>query len=317
MIKKIFFGIILVSIMSSCVSSKIYEDLQDRYDALKAENESLMARLDANGGNAESFSVPTLRAEVDRLNAENTRLRMELSAMQSNLERLQSSYDALEANSSSALTENLQRNRKLLEELEAKEKRLAEEEARLKTLQKELLSRSERVDELEGIIAAKDAKMKALKDAISAALVNFEGNGLSVEQRDGKVYVSMENKLLFDSGSWAVNSRGREAVNQLGKVLAQNKEIAVLIEGHTDNVPYGGSGNIEDNWDLSTKRATAIVNILTQNSGIPKDNLTAAGRGEYVPVGPNSSDDGRSKNRRIEVILTPKLDEIAKLLNEI
>jgi chemotaxis protein MotB len=317
MIRKIFFGIIIVSLMSSCVTSKIYEDLQDRYEALKLENESLMARLDANGGNAEVYSVAKLRAEVDRLNAENTRLKMELSAVQSNFDRLQLSYDALEANSSSALTENLERNRKLLEELQAKEKRLAEEEARLKNLQRELAARSARVDELEGIIAAKDAKMRALKDAISAALVNFEGNGLTVEQRDGKVYVSMENKLLFDSGSWAVNSRGREAVVQLGKVLAQNKEIAVLIEGHTDNVPYGGSGNIKDNWDLSTKRATAIVNILTQNSGIPKDNLTAAGRGEYAPVDSNSTSEGRSKNRRIEVILTPKLDEIAKLLNEI
>ncbi|MBT8261372.1 MAG: OmpA family protein [Bacteroidia bacterium] len=317
MFKKIFFGIILISISTSCVSSKIYEDLQDRYDALKAENESLMAQLDANGGNGEEYSITKLRTEVDKLNAENTRLKMEMSALQNNLDRLQSSYDALEANSSSALTENLERNRKLLEDLEAKENRLAEEEARLKTLQKELASRSAKVDELEGIIAAKDAKMKALKDAISAALVNFEGNGLTVEQRDGKVYVSMENKLLFDSGSWAVNSRGSEAVVQLGKVLAQNKEIAVLIEGHTDNVSYGGSGNITDNWDLSTKRATAIVNILTQNSGIPKDNLTAAGRGEYAPVAPNSTADGRSKNRRIEVILTPKLDEIAKLLNEI
>ncbi|NNF30413.1 MAG: OmpA family protein, partial [Flavobacteriaceae bacterium] len=267
MFKKIFFGIILISISTSCVSSKIYEDLQDRYDALKAENESLMAQLDANGGNGEEYSITKLRTEVDKLNAENTRLKMEMSALQNNLDRLQSSYDALEANSSSALTENLERNRKLLEDLEAKENRLAEEEARLKTLQKELASRSAKVDELEGIIAAKDAKMKALKDAISAALVNFEGNGLTVEQRDGKVYVSMENKLLFDSGSWAVNSRGSEAVVQLGKVLAQNKEIAVLIEGHTDNVPYRGSGNITDNWDLSTKRATAIVNILTQNSG--------------------------------------------------
>jgi chemotaxis protein MotB len=317
MIKKIFFGIVLITIVTSCVSSKIYEDLQGRYEALKTENESLMAQLDANGGNGEVYSIEKLRTEIDRLNAENTRLKMEASALQSSLDRLQSSYDALEANSSSALTENLERNRKLLEQLEAKEKRLAEEEARLKTLQKELAFRSARVDELEGIIEAKDAKMRALKDAISAALVNFEGNGLTVEQRDGKVYVSMENKLLFDSGSWAVNSRGREAVVQLGKVLAQNKEIAVLIEGHTDDVPYGGSGNIKDNWDLSTKRATAIVNILTQNSGIPKDNLTAAGRGEYAPVAPNSTADGRSKNRRIEVILTPKLDEIAKLLNEI
>ncbi|MCW5518351.1 OmpA family protein [Aureitalea sp. L0-47] len=316
MLKKIFFGIILVPFFTSCVSSKIYEDLQDRYDALKAENESLMSQLDERNGNSD-YSEARFREEIDKLNAENSRLKMDLAALQNNLDRLQASYDALEANSSSSLTENLERNRKLLEELEAKERRLAEEEARLKEVQRQLASRSARVDELEGIIAAKDAKMRALKDAISAALVNFEGNGLTVEQRDGKVYVSMENKLLFDSGSWAVNSRGKEAVVQLGRVLADNPEIAVLIEGHTDNVPYGGSGNIKDNWDLSTKRATAIVNIIIANSRIPKENLTAAGRGEYAPVASNSSPEGRSKNRRIEVILTPKLDEIAKLLEEL
>jgi chemotaxis protein MotB len=316
MLKKIFFGIILVLFFTSCVSTKIYEDLKDRYDVLKAENESLMSQLDAQKGNTD-YSEARFRAEIEKLNTENSRLKMDLAAVQNNLDRLQASYDALEANSSSSLSENLERNRKLLEELEAKEKRLAQEEARLKELQRELAARSSRVDELEGIIAAKDAKMRALKDAISAALVNFEGNGLTIEQRDGKVYVSMENKLLFESGSWAVNSRGREAVVQLGSVLSENKGIAVLIEGHTDNVPYGGSGNIKDNWDLSTKRATAIVNILTQNAGIPKENLTAAGRGEYAPIASNTTSEGRSKNRRIEVILTPKLDEITRLLNDI
>jgi chemotaxis protein MotB len=316
MLKKIFFGIILIPFFTSCVSSKIYENLQDRYDALKAENESLMSQLDERNGNND-YTDARFRDEIDKLNTENSRLKMDLAALQNNLDRLQASYDALESNSSSSLTENLERNRKLLEELEAKGRRLAEEEARLKEVQRQLASRSARVDELEGIIAAKDAKMRALKDAISAALVNFEGNGLTVEQRDGKVYVSMENKLLFDSGSWAVNSRGKEAVVQLGRVLADNPEIAVLIEGHTDNVPYGGSGNIKDNWDLSTKRATAIVNIIIANSRIQKENLTAAGRGEYAPVASNSSPEGRSKNRRIEVILTPKLDEIAKLLEEI
>jgi chemotaxis protein MotB len=258
-----------------------------------------------------------LRSQLDTLNAEKTRLEMEMAASKSNYDRLKEGYDALETNSSSALTENMERNRKLLEELEAKQKRLVEEETRLAKIQKELTERSKRVEELEGIIAAKDAKMRSLKDAISAALTNFEGNGLTVEQRDGKVYVSMENKLLFESGSWSVNSRGSEAVTALGKVLAQNKGIAVLIEGHTDNVPFGGNGNIKNNWDLSTKRATAIVNILTKNNGIPKDNLTAAGRGEHAPVVSNSNKEGRSKNRRIEVILTPKLDEITKLLNEV
>ncbi len=317
MIKHIFFGILLTLVSSSCVSSKIYEDLKAKHDALKAENESLMSQLDGSGTSGEVYTVANLRKEVERLNSEKTRLAMELAAAKNNYERMKGSYEALEQNSSAALTENLERNRKLLEELEAKEKALATEEARLKDIQRQLNDRSKRVEELEGIIAAKDAKMRALKDAISAALIQFEGNGLTVEQRDGKVYVSMENKLLFDSGSWAVNSRGKEAVTALGNVLAQNKEIAVLIEGHTDNVPYGGTGNIENNWDLSTKRATAIVAILTRNSGIPKDNLTAAGRGEYAPVDSNSTSEGRAKNRRIEVILTPKLDEIAKLLNEI
>tara|TARA_R100000306_G_scaffold25079_1_gene28150 strand:+ start:14572 stop:15525 length:954 start_codon:yes stop_codon:yes gene_type:complete len=317
MLKKLFFGIFIAAMTTSCVSSKIYDDLKDRYAALKSENESLMKQLDNTSSNGGVYSVAQLREEIEKLKAENTRLAMDLAASEKNYNRLQKSYDALEANSSSALTENLERNRKLLTQLEEKERALATESQRLNQLQKDLAARSKRVDELEGIIAAKDAKMKALKDAISAALTNFEGNGLTVEQRDGKVYVSMENKLLFESGSWAVNSRGRQAVVQLGNVLAQNPEIAVLIEGHTDNVPYGGNGSLKNNWDLSTKRATAIVNILTENASIPKDNLTAAGRGEYAPIATNATAEGKAKNRRIEVILTPKLDEISKLLNEI
>ena len=183
-------------------------------------------------------------------------------------------------------------------------------------MQRDLDARSRRVNELEELIAAKDAKMNALKEAISKALTNFEGKGLTVEQRDGKVYVSMENKLLFSSGSWAVNAEGRQAVKQLGQVLAENPDIAVLIEGHTDNVPYGGSGPLSDNWDLSTKRATSIVQILKENNNIDPQNLTAAGRGEYAPIATNETAEGRAKNRRIEVILTPKLDEVTKLLNE-
>ncbi|MCW9038129.1 MULTISPECIES: OmpA family protein [Altibacter] len=317
MILKGIFGISVLLLTSSCVSSKIYDDLKSRYDMLKAENEALMAQLDNAASDGKVYSVDLLKDRIEELNAEKSRLAMDLSACQNNYNRLKESYDALEANSSSALSDNLALNRELLTQLEAKEKALALENERLEKLKKDLAARSQRVEELEAIIASKDAKMRSLKEAISAALTNFEGNGLTVEQRDGKVYVSMENKLLFESGSWAVNARGREAVVALGKVLAQNKEIAVLIEGHTDNVPYGGNGNISDNWDLSTKRATAIVNILTENSGIPKDNLTAAGRGEFAPVATNTTSEGRSKNRRIEVILTPKLDEISKLLNEL
>ena len=317
MIKKIVLGIAIVSMMTSCVSSKIYEDLQSKYDLLKEENKSLLSQLNEEGNNENSFSLKSLQNEVEKLKAEKSRFAMDLAAFKSSYDRLKDSYDALEANSSTKLTENLELNRNLLTQLEDKEKALALESARLAQLQKDLEERSQRVEELEGIISAKDAQMTALKDAISAALTNFEGNGLTVEQRDGKVYVSMENKLLFESGSWAVNTRGREAVVQLGKVLAENPEIAVLIEGHTDTIAYSGNGNIKNNWDLSTKRATSIVSILTENHKILKENLTAAGRGEFSPIVSNSTSEGRSKNRRIEVILTPKLDEISKLLNEL
>ena len=242
---------------------------------------------------------------------------MDLSAAESSYQRMKESYEALETNSDAILIENLERNRALLAQLEEKERALILERRRLEIMERDLDVRSKRVSELEEVIALKDAKMNSLKQAISEALTNFEGKGLTIEQRNGKVYVSMENKLLFESGSWDVNTRGREAVIMLGEVLGDNKEIAVLIEGHTDNVPYGEKGLIANNWDLSTKRATAIVTILIENNNIPKDNLTAAGRGEFSPIALNNTREGRAKNRRIEVILTPKLDEISKLLNGI
>ena len=128
-------------------------------------------------------------------------------------------------------------------------------------------SRISRVEELERY-ADKEAVMSALKNALTDALNSFEGNGLSVEQRGGKVYVSMENKLLFKSGSWSVGSTGKQAIRQLGDVLATNPEIAVLIEGHTDTDPYIGDDKLSGNWDLSTKRATEIVKLLLKNNSI-------------------------------------------------
>ena len=304
-----------VLMLTSCVSSKVYKDLESRHADLKRENRELNSELERLKGVDEELTE--LKSEHESLTAERDKLKNDLASLQSNYDNLKSSYDALEENSSAAIAENSRQNRELLAQLEEKERALAAEQARLEKLEKDLAARSKRVNELEGLIAAKDAKMNALKDAISKALTDFEGKGLTVEQRDGKVYVSMENKLLFNSGSWAVNADGRQAVNQLGNVLAQNPDISVLIEGHTDNVPYGGNGPLKDNWDLSTKRATAIVQILRNNNNIDPQNLTAAGRGEYAPVASNDTAEGKAKNRRIEVILTPKLDEVTKLLNEV
>ncbi len=194
---------------------------------------------------------------------------------------------------------------------------MAAEQERLDKLKTELEASSKRLNELEELIASKDASMNKLKDNLSKALNAFEGKGLTVEQKNGKVYVSMENKLLFESGSWTVGAEGKKAVVALGKVLGENPDISVLIEGHTDNDKITGNiGGVENNWDLSTKRATAIVNILSENKTIDKKNLTAAGRGEYAPMASNENAEGKAKNRRIEIILTPKLDEITKMLED-
>lgn len=318
MIKKISLIALTLVLAVSCVSPKVYKELEDKYANLKKEHRQLNDDYEKlqNAKTQLENSLNDLQKQYDDAVATRDKLQSDYNALKSSYDNLTASYDALEKNSSAAIADNVKKNRELLAQLEAKEQALAAENARLKKLEEDLASRSNRVAELESLIAAKDEAMRNLKDAISRALTDFEGKGLTVEQRDGKVYVSMENKLLFSSGSWAVNSQGRQAVVQLGNVLADNSEIAVLIEGHTDNVPYKGNSQLSGNWDLSTKRATAIVNILRENAAIIPENLTAAGRGEYAPIATNDTPEGRAKNRRIEVILTPKLDEITKLLND-
>ena len=320
MIKRIVFGIVVLTSLSSCVSKKIYNDLENKYTDLKKENRSLADEVDElHKANAEFDSVnKSLTAELAKLKADRDKLQADCTATSNNLKALQESYAALEKNSNDALASNMNKNRELLAQLEAKEKAMAAEQDRLNKLRDELASSTQRLNELESMIAAKDASMKKLKETLSKALNAFEGKGLTVEQKNGKVYVSMENKLLFQTGSWAVGAEGRKAVVEVGKVLAQNPDITVLIEGHTDNDKIYGAigGGVENNWDLSTKRATAIVNILGENAGIQKKNLTAAGRGEYAPLMSNDTPEGKAKNRRIEIILTPKLDEISKMLNE-
>lgn len=312
MIQKMVFGLLLVGLCNACVSKKIYNDLENELTNLKKENREVQ---DLNAAlNKDKTALQTdLEAQKNNLQfvtAERDKLILDIAALKSKMAILQDSYKALEKNSNESLQANMNKNRELLAQLDAKEKALATEQDRLNKSAK-------RVQEMEDLIAAKEASMRKLKETLSKALNGFEGKGLTVEQKNGKVYVSMENKLLFNSGSWAVGAEGKKAVVALGKVLADNPEIAVLIEGHTDNDPFGGTGVIADNWDLSTKRATAIVAILGENKAINKESLTAAGRGEFSPLVSNATADGKAKNRRIEIILTPKLDKIAEMLQDI
>jgi chemotaxis protein MotB len=320
MIKRTAIALLVLGTLSSCVSKKIYNDLENKYTDAKKENRLLAdENEELHKANAEfNDENKALKDELEKLKAEKDKLTADCTATANNLKTLQDSYTALEKNSNDALQTNMTKNRELLAQLESKEKALAAEQDRLNKMRDELASSSKRLSELENMIAAKDASMKKLKETLSKALNAFEGKGLTVEQKNGKVYVSMENKLLFQTGSWAVGTEGRKAVVEVGKVLANNPDITVLIEGHTDNDKILGNigGGIESNWDLSTKRATAIVNILGENAGIQKKNLTAAGRGEFAPIMSNDTPEGKAKNRRIEIILTPKLDEISKMLND-
>tara|TARA_B110000046_G_scaffold34232_1_gene37014 strand:+ start:3235 stop:4194 length:960 start_codon:yes stop_codon:yes gene_type:complete len=317
MFKKILVLSLIISVSSSCVSSKIYKELDGKYTSLKNDYDTLSTQNEAviNERNSLQNQLDQLQKKYDSLITDRNALQQELTALHKKYEALNESYSALEQNSSKEIADNIQKNRELLAQLEAKELALAAENDRLLKLEADMQERSQRIAELELLITSKDQAMRDLKNAISSALTAFEGKGLTVEQRNGKVYVSMENKLLFKSGSWAIGSKGRIAIEQLGSVLADNPEIAVLIEGHTDNDPFSSGGQIANNWDLSTKRATAIVQILSENASINPESLTAAGRGEYAPITSNDDTEGKAKNRRIEVILTPKLDEISKLLN--
>jgi chemotaxis protein MotB len=312
MIKKTSIGLLILALsMTSCVSKKIYNDLESQFADLKKENRTISdenAALLASKKQLESEKA-ALQTKLDDVNGNLAKAQADLEAAKNEMKVMQDSYAALEKNSNEALEANMKKNRDLLAQLDAKAKALALE-------QEKLNASSQRLQELEDLIAAKEASMKKLKETLSNALNGFEGKGLTVEQKNGKVYVSMENKLLFNSGSWAVGSEGKKAVVEVGKVLGDNPDISVLIEGHTDNDPYEGSGPIADNWDLSTKRATAIVTILGENKKVNKQNLTAAGRSEYSPLAPNITAEGKAKNRRIEIILTPRLDEISKMLNE-
>lgn len=185
----------------------------------------------------------------------------------------------------------------------------------LKIKAEELAEREKRLVELQSIINKQDSLLNALNDIVRKALLAFNSDEISVEMKNGKVYVSMSDKLLFKSGSAAVEDKGKEAIKTLADVLNKNPDIDVLIEGHTDNVPIK-SAKYPDNWALSADRALSIVRMLSDENNVNPKRLEAAGRGEYYPKASNETAEGRAKNRRTEIILSPKLDELYKLIEQ-
>ncbi|AMC11262.1 cell envelope biogenesis protein OmpA [Lutibacter profundi] len=316
MLKKIIVLFVISIALNSCVSKKLYQELDTKYSKLQDLNRTVIKEKDNLVASKKQLeeTLEKLETAYAELSTQKEILDNEYTSLQNKYNNLDESYELLSAQSSKKLAAQSKKNKELLAQLEEKGKKLTIESNRLEKLQKELNLRAKQIDELQRLIDAKEAKMQQLKNAISNALHNFEGKGLTVVRKNGKIYVSMENKLLFNSGSWAVGVQGKKAVEQLASVLSKNKDIQVLIEGHTDDVPYKGNTLI-DNWDLSVKRATAIVRIL-ENNHVNPTQITAAGRSKFMPISTNKTAEGKAKNRRIEIILAPNFDEISKLLNE-
>lgn len=194
------------------------------------------------------------------------------------------------------------------------DERIKEKERRLELKEQELNSRERRIRELENKIASQDSVAKRLNQLLKEALLGFDSDELTTEIKDGKVYVSMSDKLMFESGKADVQAKGKTALGILATILKKNKDFNISVEGHTDNVPID-TKRYHDNWDLSVDRATAIVRILQDNYEVDPLRLTASGRGEYYPKASNSTADGRAKNRRTEIILAPDLSGLMDLIN--
>ncbi|KRO76163.1 MAG: hypothetical protein ABR86_07120, partial [Cryomorphaceae bacterium BACL23 MAG-120924-bin60] len=306
----------------SCVSPKVHAELQTNYDQVVAENEAMKVRTD-------KASTALVECEAKRLRIEEafSSLLRDTTSQGSQYRTLLRAYTDLEANYDYALKNNnslaaanLRENKAMLEQMEKIARRLASKEDSLKREQDRLIAveaalkqREARVNELESLLARKDSTAAYFRQRIADALLGFENRGLTVSMRNGQVYVSLDNRLMFASGSWDVQADGATALGQLAKVLAENKDLRIAVEGHTDDDAYFGKTSVKDNWDLSVMRATSVVKILV-NKGIEPQRVQAAGRGEFMPVAVNDSPENKARNRRTEIIITPNLDELVNLV---
>jgi len=299
--------LILLSVagmLSSCASVKpcgeAYTPTQEFFQSKKFkeafhERDSLCERTSELEGVLEQ-TEKDLAATKDDLKAART----QAENLSEDLKDSHEKYDDLRKSSGAQVAG-------LSSDLAAKQKELDEKEELLK-------NREERLKMLEEIIKKQDELMTALSDRVKKALMGFDADELSVEMRDGKVYVSMSDKLLFKSGSDAVEPKGQEALTKIAEVMKKNLDIGMAIEGHTDSIPIN-TNRFKDNWDLSVARATSVVRILTTN-GVEPDRLTASGKGEFTPKASNATKEGRATNRRTELVLSPKLNELMQLLGQ-
>ena len=310
-----------ITSLTGCVTMKQFEELQASCEEIDRENTEL--RLNSQDSEIELTElmgqIATLVEAREALAADTARMGRFVSEAEDEISRLRDLNDALTDQNGGRLAALNEENRALLEdvvrirtELQTREDALLVLEADLAQRSADLEARSARVEELENLLAAREKAAEVLRSRLQKALLGFEANGLTVEQKDGKVYVSLEAKLLFASGSAEVDQSGREILRKLGDVIATQSDLEIIIEGHTDTDKLSSTSIPRNNWELSVLRSTAVLDIIMGQPGVDPAILTASGRGEYHPVDP----DDKSKNRRIEIILAPHLDDLFDLLEE-
>lgn len=314
----------IISVLSlsllSCVSAKKYKELLAQQEACNEElNKYKTQALDYEGKYKEfkeKFDV--LSKDVAQLKEDTTKLGNDYRMLQAEYDKIMEINQALENKFQKLQKSGARSTAVLSADLEARNIELQRKEADLRALEKELNAkqalleeREKRVEELEAMIQKQEDAIRSLKEKVLNALRGFEGKGLTVEERNGKIYVSMEAKLLFASGSTSVDKEGKDAIIQLAKVLQEQEDIEIIVEGHTDSDPMKRGSHPKNNWELSVLRATSVTSIMLGNSSMDPKTISASGRSEFHPVDPND----KSKNRRIEVIISPNLDELFKMLS--
>jgi chemotaxis protein MotB len=313
-------SLLIIGVLGACVPSKKYNELLEREKVCAEElTKYKNSSLDFEG------KFKDLDARYAVLNQEVETLKQDTSEISGKYRQLRAIYDKiidqneqLENNIGKLRLAGAKETATLQADLEAKNLELQRKEDALIQLENELNSkmvllaeREKRVNELEEIIQRKDEAVAALKNRVANALIGFENKGLSVVQKDGKIYVSLEAKLLFNSGSTLVEAEGKKALIQLAKVLENEKDIEIIVEGHTDTDKLSSASHPKSNWELSVLRATSVIDILLGNSKMNPKQLMAAGRGEFHPV----DEKDKAKNRRIEIIISPNLNELFDIIN--
>ena len=323
----------IIVLAYSCVPGSKHKSLQDTSRQFMNERDDFKtANIGLGMQNRElEARLASMQKETDAVKEDILRAENERDKAFADYSKVQAQYDELQNSHEDLVRGNVRETQKLLTELGAAQENLQKKEDLLRQLGANLEARKTSLDELNFELDKRNARLaelekildgqkkiaQDLKNKVSEALLGFENNGLTVSQRDGKVYVSLDEKLLFKSASWDIDANGRNALKKLSGVLERNPDIQIMIEGHTDNVPYNpGSGQLKDNWDLSVKRATTVVRTLLEGSKIDAKRLTASGRSEYIPVEAANTTDARTKNRRTDIILTPDLTELYRLINK-